>query len=114
MAQQVKNLPAKQETQETRVQLQGLEDPLEKVMATHFSFLARNISWTEEPGRLRPQGCKESDMTEANEHALLNVKAEWIVSSRHRSYCLLSFFTTPPVAHPRRVWEIMSFPTPSP
>ena len=56
MAQQVKNLPAKQEMQETRVQFQGWEDPLEKDMATHSSILARKISWTEEPGRLRSMG----------------------------------------------------------
>ena len=37
LAQLVKNLPAVQETQ---VQSLGLEDPLEKDMATHFSILA--------------------------------------------------------------------------
>ena len=37
IAQLVKNLPA---TQETPVQLLGLEDPLEKGMATHASILA--------------------------------------------------------------------------
>ena len=30
----------------------GLEDPLEKEMATHSSILAWEIRWTEEPGRL--------------------------------------------------------------
>ena len=35
MAQQVKNLPALQETQETWVRSLGWEDPLEKEMATH-------------------------------------------------------------------------------
>ena len=35
VAQMVKNLPAVQETQETWVQSQGQEDPLEKGMATH-------------------------------------------------------------------------------
>ena len=30
----------------------GLEDPLEKGMATHSSILAWNIPWTEEPGGL--------------------------------------------------------------
>ena len=52
MAQQVKNLPAVQETQETWVQSLSQEDPLEKEMATHSSSLAWKISWTEEPGRL--------------------------------------------------------------
>ena len=43
----VKNLPA---MQETRVQSQGQEDPLEKGMATYSSILAWRIPWTEEPG----------------------------------------------------------------
>ena len=60
----VKNLPAMQETQETRVQSLGQEDPLKKEMATHSSILAWNILWTEEPGGLQSMGCKESDMTE--------------------------------------------------
>ena len=44
-----KNLPA---MRETRVQSLGLEDPLEKGMATHSSILAWEIPWTEEPGGL--------------------------------------------------------------
>ena len=52
MAQQAKNLPAKQETQETWVQSLGQEDPLEQEMATHSRILAWKIPWTEEPGRL--------------------------------------------------------------
>ena len=52
MAQQVKNLPAMQGTQETQVQTQGREDPLEKEMAIHSSILALKIPWTEEPGGL--------------------------------------------------------------
>ena len=49
MAQQVKNLLAVQETQETWVQSLGWEDPLEEAMATHSSILAWRIPWTEEP-----------------------------------------------------------------
>ena len=52
MAQQVKNLPAMQDTQETWVQSLGWEDPLKEEMATHFSILVREILWTEETGRL--------------------------------------------------------------
>ena len=37
---------------EKRVRSLGLEDPLEKEMATHFSILAWEIPWTEEPGGL--------------------------------------------------------------
>ena len=33
-----------------QVQSLGLEDPLEKGMATHSSILAWRIPWTEEPG----------------------------------------------------------------
>ena len=49
----VKHLPA---MQETRVQSQGQEEPLEKEMATHSSILAWRIPWTEEPGRLKSTG----------------------------------------------------------
>ena len=42
-----------QETQETRVQSLGWEDPQEKQMAAHSSGLAWKISWTEEPGGLQ-------------------------------------------------------------
>ena len=50
MAQQVKNLPAMQETQDWWVQSLGQEDPLEKEMATYSCTLAWRIPWTEEPG----------------------------------------------------------------
>ena len=50
MAQMVKNLPA---MQETWIQSLGLDDPLEKGMATHSSILAWRIPWTEEPSRLK-------------------------------------------------------------
>ena len=49
MAQQVKNLPA---MQETWVESLGLEDPLEEEMATHPSIHVWRITWMEEPGRL--------------------------------------------------------------
>ena len=62
MAQQMKNLPAKQKTQEMRVRSLGQEDPLEKETATHSSVLAWSIPWTEEPGRL--QSNKELGTTE--------------------------------------------------
>ena len=49
----VKNPPGNAGDTETWVQSLGWEDPLEKVMATHSSILARRIPWTEEPGRLQ-------------------------------------------------------------
>ena len=42
-----------------------VEDPLEKVMATHSGILARRIPWAEEG--YTPEGGKESDTTEATE-----------------------------------------------
>ena len=57
VAQAVKNLPA---MQETRVQSLGLEDPLEKGMATQSSILAWRIPWTEEPGGPESMGFSSS------------------------------------------------------
>ena len=51
------------------VQLLGREDPLEEVMATHSSILAWRTQWTEGPGEIQSVGLKESDMSEATEHA---------------------------------------------
>ena len=48
----IKNPPAMQETQETRVRSLGWEDSLEEGMATHSSIHARKIPWTEELGGL--------------------------------------------------------------
>jgi len=53
VAQTVKDLPAIWETQ---VQFLGLEDPLEKEIATYSSILAWIIPWTEEPGGLQSMG----------------------------------------------------------
>ena len=53
----VKHQPAKQKTW---VRSLGLEDPLEKEMATHSSILAWEIPWTEEPGRLQSVGLQKS------------------------------------------------------
>ena len=53
------------ETQETRVQALGQEGSLEEEMATHFSILAWEIPWTEEPGGLQSMGLqKKSDRME--------------------------------------------------
>ena len=49
IAQQVKNLPALQETQEMWVQFLGQKDLLEEEMATHSSILVWRIPWTQEP-----------------------------------------------------------------
>ena len=59
----VKNLPAKQKTQETQVRSLCLKDSLEKEIATHSSTLAWEIPRTEEPGGLQSVRLKESDIT---------------------------------------------------
>ena len=74
----VKNPPA---MQETLVQSLGLEDSLEKEMATHFSILAWRIPWSEKFGILLSVGLQnESDTTEwlsnNKDMSLKEVKAE--------------------------------------
>ena len=49
----VKGLPTMRETQ---VPSLGLEDLLEKEMATHSSTLAWKIPWMEDPSRLQSTG----------------------------------------------------------
>ena len=49
----VENLPA---SAGDAGMIPGQEDLLEKEMATHFSSLAWEILWTEEPGRLQSMG----------------------------------------------------------
>ena len=46
--------------QETWVQSQGQEDPLEKEMAAHSSILAWRIPQTEAPGRLQSMGSQRA------------------------------------------------------
>ena len=57
-----------QETQETRVQSLGGEDPVEKGMATHRSVLVWETPWAEEPGGLQSMGLGELDTTSSLNH----------------------------------------------
>ena len=52
----VKNPPANAGDIRDAGSIHGQKDPLEKGMATHSSFLAWRIPWTEEPGRLQSMG----------------------------------------------------------
>ena len=52
-AQLVKNMPAMQQTQ---VPSLGLEDPVEKGLATHSSTFSWRTAWTEEPRGLQSTG----------------------------------------------------------
>ena len=51
------------------------EDPLEKRMATHWSILAQEISWTREPGGLQSVGSQggRRDL-ETSTCSILNVR----------------------------------------
>ena len=64
MAQQVKNPPALQETQETWVQSLGWEDPLEKEMATPSGILAWKNRMNKGAWQATVHGIAESDITE--------------------------------------------------
>ena len=57
VAQRIKNLPAKQETQ---IWSLGQKDTLEKEMATYSNILAWKIPWTEEPSRLQSMGSQRA------------------------------------------------------
>ena len=53
-----------QETSEMWAPSLGQEDPLEEGVATRSSIVSWRCLWTEEPGKLRSKGHKESDTTE--------------------------------------------------
>ena len=72
MAQIMKNLHARGDLHAGLIP--GLEDPLEKGMATHSSILAWRIPWTEEPDGYSPQGHKESETTEQQQIILYNTE----------------------------------------
>ena len=71
MAQQVKNMPAMLEPQETWIWSLGRKDPLEGEMATYSSILAWKIIWTEESGRLHSKGSKRVGHRWATEHVCM-------------------------------------------
>ena len=52
----LKNPPANAGVKRDTGSIAGLEDPLEKGMATHSSILAWRISWSGEPGGLESIG----------------------------------------------------------
>ena len=70
--------------QETRARSLGGEDPLEKGMASHSSFLAWRIPWTEEPSGVST-GSQESDMNEQLTHTFILITSPHCVTTA----CLL-------------------------
>ena len=83
-----------QETQETRVQALGPEDPLEKETATHSSILAWKILWVEKPGGLQSMGSQRvrHDCNDLHQHQSSPAIATGLSDSpgwelRERSLC---------------------------
>ena len=62
----VNNLPANAGGTRDVGSIMGWEDPLEEEMATHSSFLAWKISWTEEPGGLESMGVQKNQTRLSN------------------------------------------------
>ena len=80
IAQSVKNLPA---MQETWVRSLGQEDPLEESMTPTLVFLPGESHGQRSLADYSPQGCEESDTTEATSHT--RTPATQSVASRHSS-----------------------------
>ena len=76
VAQMVTHLP---ETWETRVRSLGLEDPLEKEMATHSSTLGWRIPCTEEPGGLQSMGSQRVRLNWDTSLSLFTFLSLWLV-----------------------------------
>ena len=85
VAQIVKNLPA---VQETWVWSLGLEDPLKKGMATHFSILAWRIPWTEEPGGLQSMGSQRVGHDWATSLSLSLSDSSLLASRNATEFCV--------------------------
>ena len=70
----VKNPPAMQEPQKTKVQSLGWEDPLKEGKATHSSILAWWIPMDREAWQAMVRGGhKVSDMTEVTKHTHMQI-----------------------------------------
>ena len=81
----VKNWPAIQEMQETRVRSRGWKDLLEKEMETHSSILAWRIPWREEPGGLWSKGSVTSQRAGHN----------WVTEHTHIFRNTVTTFSSP-------------------
>ena len=82
--------------QETQVQPQSQEEPLEKEMATYSSILAWKILWTEETARLQFMGSQEASLSFTISRSLLKfMSIESVMPSNHLILCR-PFLLLPP------------------
>ena len=72
-----------------QAQSPGSEDPLEEVMATHSSILARRIPWTEEPGGLQSIGL-QSNTTEA--HSCFTMSCHFLLYNKVNQLYVYTYF----------------------
>ena len=91
VAQTVKNLPAKQETQ---VWSLGWEDRLEKGIETHSSILAWRIPWTEDSGGLQSMGSQRVRHDWAT-NTFTFIKKYVTIAYITSQECFYTFFTWP-------------------
>ena len=75
---------------ETRVQSLGVEDLLEKEMATHSSILAWKSPWMVEPGRLQSMGLQRVRYDWATSLSL-SFSHDWIQDATKKWFLSLSF-----------------------
>ena len=105
MAQQVKNPPAMQETQVTRLRSLGREYPPEGEKAAHSGILAQKTPWTEDPGGPHSERSQR-------------VKRDWAHTAQHNysSLCqplLISFCLHNDVTHRTYAFQVIN-PSPQP
>ena len=86
--------------QEAWAQSLGQEDTLEEKMATHFSFLAWIIPWTEELGGLQSMGLQRIGHDWATKHSAAQQALQYT-----SKYLYVSFFCLPG----KRIGKMSSF-----
>ena len=64
----------------------GWEDPLEKEMATHFSILAWEIPWTEEPCGLHTTGSQRARHDLTSKQQILTYKGKSDIESAVKKF----------------------------
>ena len=66
-----------EKVQETQARSLGLEDPLEKEVATHSSTFAWEIPWREEPGGLQSMRLQKTEQLNNNNSGSQILAIDW-------------------------------------